>query len=289
MGKDTANKSMRTMPKALLIFFLVAGFAFLVYEKTRTVLDKADRAYRAEKVDQALDLYKEAVEAGFDVKDSETCLHQKTRLDSWDCYHLKDMVEEKIWETLSYPKVTNHIWNVNGVDISPRCLEEEWTSSDNYQEYEEQYSKAENFSGYSGQYWGSLIPIEPINASWGKPLSLPKSLDLCNKIRPAESISVEKNVSSFSVPEKHESTEVGYYNKAYTLIAEWGAKECSKLVPHFAGNCQSLVFVKLDNSYKYPDVQRNTYAYVMDKERAYIVPVTHEMYLKDVLKLIENN
>lgn len=215
------------------------------------------------------------------------CEHVSSKWGAWYCENRVEKREEKIIENISYPKVTDHIWNINGADISPRCMEEMWVSMDNYQEYEEQYPESKNFRDYPGQYWGNPIPLTPINASWGEPLSLPKSLALCNKMGPKDTNTIEENSISQSFlndPESNENT-----NKGYTLIAEWGAKECSKLVPHFAGNCQSLVFVKLDNSYKYPDIQRNTYAYITDRGKTYIVPVTTEMPLTKVIELIENS
>jgi hypothetical protein len=170
-------------------------------------------------------------------------------------------------------------------------MELTWLSGDNYEEYEDQYPQAKNFRNYPGQYWGNLIPIEPINTSWGSHplLSLPKTLSSCNNSGTEGSTSINGNLFSLnsSIAPEGFNTMIDE-RKNYTLIAEWGAKECSKLIPHFTNNCQSLVFVKLDVSFRYPDIQSNTYAHITDNGEAYIVPVTTVMPLEDVISLIES-
>ena len=273
-----------------IISILLTGAYLAVYDMTRTVLDVANASFEKEggASDITLELYGKVAESGVDVTGSSIC-NSGNRMDAWRCEGLIEIAEDKRLEKLSYPKVDDHIWNVNGINISPRCMEEVWGSVDNYQEYEEQYPQAKKFRNYPGQYWGNLIPIEPINTSWGTSyplLSLPKTLSSCNKIGPEHSTSINGNLSSLTV---QDDSIQGNEDKNYTLIAEWGAKECSKLVPHFTNNCQSLAFVKLDVSYRYPDIQRNTYAHITDNGQAYIVPVTTLMPLEDVIDLIKNN
>ena len=286
--------SKKTIIVILLSTVVIIGFnmnrAFLVIANSSHNLcnSEAFHMFMPEAFCGFEDLYKKVAESGIDVQDSSIC-NSGNRMDTWRCVRFIEIAEDKRLEKLSYPKVTDHIWNVNGINISPRCMEEVWGSVDNYQEYEEQYPQAKKFRNYPGQYWGNLIPIEPINTSWGTSyplLSLPKTLSSCNKIGPEHSTSINGNLSSLTV---QDDSIQGNEDKNYTLIAEWGAKECSKLVPHFTNNCQSLAFVKIDVSGRYPWIQRNTYAHITDNGQAYIVPVTTLMFLEDVIDLIKSN
>jgi hypothetical protein len=283
------KKVLRAISVLFITVILLTGVYLPVYDMTRTDLDVANAAFEKEggASDITLELYEKVAESGVDVTGSSIC--NGSREDAWRCESLIGIAEDKRLEKLSYPKVTDHIWNVNGINISPKCMEEVWNSVDNYQEYEEQYPQAKNFMNYPGQYWGNLIPIEPINTSWGSSyplLSLPKTLSSCINIGTEDSTSINGNLFSLTVPD---DSMHGNKHKDYTLIAEWGAKECSKLVPHFTNNCQSLVFVRLDVSYRYPWIQRNTYAHITDNGQAYIVPVTTLMFLEDVIDLIKSN
>jgi hypothetical protein len=282
------KKVLRAISVLFITVILLTGVYLPVYDMTRTDLDVANAAFEKEGGALALELYEKVAESGVDVTDSSIC--NGSRLDAWRCESLIEIAEDKRLEKLSYPKVTDHIWNVNGINISPKCTEIIWEGYDNYQEYEEQYPQAKNFRNYPGQYWGNLIPIEPIKTSWGRfgpPLiSLPKPISSCNKIKPEDSTSINWNRFSLTLPE---DSIQEYKDKNYTLIAEWGEKECSKLVPHFTNNCQSLAFVKIDVSGRYPWIQRNTYAHITDNGQAYIVPVTTLMFLEDVIDLIKSN
>jgi hypothetical protein len=286
--------SKKTIIVILLSTVVIIGFnmnrAFLVIANSSHNLcnSEAFHMFMPEAFCGFEDLYKKVAESGIDVQDSSIC-NSGNRMDTWDCVRFIEIAEDKRLKKLSYPKVTDHIWNVNRINISPKCMEEIWISADNYEEYEGRYPQAKNFRNYPGQYWGNLIPIEPINPGWesfGHPfLSLPKPLSSCNKIGPEDSTSINGNLFSLTFPiDSIHSPE----EKKYTLIAEWGSKECSKLVPHFTNNCQSLVFVKLDVSFRYPDIQSNTYAHITDNGEAYIVPVTTVMPLEDVISLIES-
>jgi hypothetical protein len=284
-GDSTLNKALRVASKLTIVAIFLFGVALPVYDMTFTVLAKANRAFLMGDTDRAWELYKKAVELELDVSDSAICESSYTKNINM-CSYLDELTTEMHIEGLSYPKVKDHVWIVKDESISPLCMANMWMSGDNYEGYEEQYPQAENFRNYQGQYWGSMIPIEAINSSWSKTRSLPKSLEACNKIKSKDITSIEGNVFSHSVPV---DTSEQYDFREYTLIAEWGPEECSMLVPHFAGQCQSLVYVKLDATYRFRDIQWNSYAHVTVKGKAYILPVTLIMPLGDLLKLIGNN
>jgi hypothetical protein len=284
-GDSTLNKALRVASKLTIVAIFLFGVALPIYDMTFTVLAKANRAFLKGDTDRAWKLYKKAVELELDVGNAAIC-DSSYRPDINRCLHLQVLTTEKHIEGLSYPKVTDHVWTVNNESISPLCMETIWMSGDNYEEYEERYPQAENFRFYPGQYWGSLIPIDPINASWGKLLSLPKDLKACNKIKPKDFTSIEENVFSHDV---QDDSSVQHDSNKYTLLAEWGREGCSKVIPQLADQCQSLAFVKIDTTYKYLDIAFNSYAHITDKGKAYIVPVTNGMPLGDLLKLIEDN
>lgn len=183
---------------------------------------------------------------------------------------------------LSYPKVEDKIWTVKGVEILPSCLETEWSSGDNYEEYQEQFPSAEDFHEHPGRYWGYVVPLEPLMAGWKKPVSLPRKISECNVLEDRQKLDVDANHIRIITPEGNPSDR-----NSYRLLAEWGSKECSKVVPAFADSCSSLVFVERDE-YVYDGKSYNSYAYISHGGEDYIVPVTNGMPLENLLEMLND-
>jgi hypothetical protein len=181
-------------------------------------------------------------------------------------------------------KITDHIWIVNGSRILPSCMEVEWLSSDNYEEYQEQFPSAENFRKYPGEYFGGIVPINPINPSWGgdELLSLPKPIHDCNKLKPGYSEKTENNFISI-VDSAPRSDPI-----SYRLIAEWNPSQCSILVPNYSERCKSLVFVKMNANPRFGSSD-NTYAYITDEGKDYIIPVTNGVPLEVIIQKLSGS
>ena len=124
------------------------------------------------------------------------------------CAYLSDEKMEQGFSKLSYPKVEDKIWTVNGVDILPSCLEVVWISSDNYEEYEEHFPAAKEIYRYPGKYWGDTVPLEPLNASWGEPVSLPKKISECNVLASNKRKETEGNYSALVYSESDDDREM---------------------------------------------------------------------------------
>lgn len=286
---STLNRFLRVTSKLAIVATLIYGAALPIYDMNRTLLDEANEAFLYGDKGKAYKLYGKAIKPGLDMKDLAIC-NSGTTTDIRACGYILAGIEEKEIEELTFPKVTDHIWTINKINISPLCMETEWISGDNYEGYEELYPKAKNFTNYPGRYFGDLVSIEPVRAPWDESLNLAlaQPIESCNKILEKDTIKFEKNVFIHNSPERYEDMN-DYSGYEYKLIAEWEEKECSKLLPHFAGRCQSLVFVKVDKTYRFPEISFNSYAHITDKGKAYIVPVTNHMHLKELLKLIDNN
>jgi len=228
-------------------------------------------------VEDAYDNWKNQKQPDFNLCNSVTSSHGMMR-----CVNRasKRMEETK---TLTYPKVVDHIWEVDGITILPTCTEIIWSSGDNVEEYEEKFPSADNFRSYPGQYWGRLIPLQPIDASWGEAVSWPQLIDKCNKI---ESGVPEKTKNFIRINDPKADHREDESN--YTLLAEWGSDDCSKLVPYFSEHCKSLVFLSMNEGTIFGRAW-NTYAYISQEEGDYIVPVTTGKPLDEVIKMIEQN
>jgi len=183
----------------------------------------------------------------------------------------------------SFSKIEDKIWTVKGVDILPTCLRIEWPSSDNYDEYRDQFPSATDFHEYPGKYWGDLVPIEPLNAGWGEPVSLPSKASECNGLGPGLKKEIDANFIEIIDPKMAHHED----QNAYRLLAEWGKEGCSSAVPAFADNCQSLVFVEMNENTRFGR-SKNSYAYITHSGEDYILPVTNDLSLKQLLLIIGN-
>ena len=74
----------------------------------------------------------------------------------------------------------------------------------------------------------------------------------------------------------------------YRLLAEWGSNDCSKLLPYFSKHCKSLVFLAMHEGTIFGG-NWNTCAYISQEEGDYVVPVTQDVPLSEVIKMIEQN
>jgi hypothetical protein len=273
------------------LFFLLGVIVISIFDNDISnawdkVKAEADAAFLKQNYDVSGVLYEKAIDLGYDFTTPSAVCDSMSNSAINSCIYYYNLVTEKSIEKVSYPQITDHIWIVNNENISPLCMEFIWMSGDNYEEYEEKYPQAKNFTSYPGQYWGNIIPLDPLNASWGESLSIPKPLKKCNKTKPNDLISIENNVFSHSEP----IDSITQITTKYTLLAEWGSNGCSKVIPQFADQCQSLVFVNIeDTSSRISQGGFNSYAHIIVKDKAYIVPVTNGMPLEDLLKLIESN
>ena len=155
-----------------------------------------------------------------------------------------------------------------------------WASGDNYEEYQEQFPDAEEFQTYPGKYWGSVVPISALQASWGNKVSLPQIVRECNLLENGEEVEIDNNLVTVTY-----SNSMNYPN-SYRLLAQWGKEECAKVVPAFAGKCHSLVFVAIDNADANHGNFYNTYAYITNNNVSYILPVTNNVTMKEFLEIL---
>ena len=155
-----------------------------------------------------------------------------------------------------------------------------WASGDNYEEYHEQFPDAEEFQTYPGKYWGSVVPISALQASWGNKVSLPQIVRECNLLENGEEVEIDNNLVTVTY-----SNSMIYPN-SYRLLAQWGKEECGKAVPAFADKCDSLVFVAIDNAHANYGKFYNTYAYIKHNGVNYITPVTNNMTMKEFLQIL---
>jgi len=264
LAESAANSDRFGKPNTKLVLQIICHGGFVPAETELAVADAYDR-------------WKNNKEPHFDI-----CENVTSTIGGYICSWRRDKIIEKKHAKLSYPKVTDHIWVVNGEEILPSCMEVMWASGDNYQEYEKLFPKAKEFNEYPGQYWGSLIPLELIEVGWHIPLSLAMPLKKCNTLQSSHRKEVKKNfIEIIDSKASHREDQ-----NSYRLIAHWGEAECSKLVPHFSGNCKSLVFVQTNENTFYGK-KLNTYAHVTHNGRNFIVPVTNNMPLEDVLELLD--
>ena len=226
-------------------------------------------------VSKAYENWKKGVVEEFDI-----CDHITGRVGLVYCSKRTQKIMDEANSHLDFQKITNSIWISKEEEILPTCLEYEWPSSDNYEEYIEQYPTALDFIKFPGKYWGTVVPINPLKASWGDFVSLPKKLSECNKLLKGQQKKVDRNFVAISDPDER-------WSDSYRLMAKWGKEECSKVVPGFTDRCNSLVFVNRNENYPLGQGYYS-YALITSGNEDYIVPVTNRISLKDLLTYLSN-
>jgi hypothetical protein len=216
--------------------------------------------------------------------DFNICNNVSSRIGIGYCSGRHDLEVAERLSQLSYPEVTDNIWIVNETNILPTCLETVWASGDNYEEYEDQFPSAKDFYDHPGKYWGRVVPISALRTDWAPPhdmISIPQRVQNCNFLKGGQWVEIENNVATVKDPPNDPNS--------YRLIAEWGKEECDKVVPTFAGKCHSLVFVVIDNADAIYGRFYNTYAYITENGRDYILPITNGVDMGDFLELLSQS
>ena len=162
-------------------------------------------------------------------------------------------------------------WVHNKLTISPRCFSVLWVSSDNYEEYEEQY-KIENktdFRNNVGKYFENVIPIEEITSSWGKKISLAKSIVECNKN--SKNLLIKNDYVEL-ITENDWGKTFLYYN----TIKKASKNNCSNLAPHIKGDCNSSYLVKVSGNSGGTYTSSDYYIYglfILNDSSEYLIPL----------------
>lgn len=200
------------------------------------------------------------------------------------CRIRKENNEYEAIKAFGYKKVKDHPWQIDGKSVLPFCLQSEWASTDNYDAYEEKYPDLKGFHKYPGQHWVKNIPLEPVMASWGSEVALPQKYSSCNTLPDGYESYAENNFMSVEDTKKefHHPEE----QNTYRLLLRWGEDICEKLLPTFKGQCHSLVYVNRNEDTNYSQ-SYDTFAHVTYQGDQYILPVTNNVKLDELVKMID--
>ena len=163
------------------------------------------------------------------------------------------------------------VWSFNDSTILPSCLEIDWYSNDNYEEYVDQFSEISNYEHFSsnpGLYFGKPISTEPISWSWcesdpcdeSEKIKISKTFPQCIDIKDDAEITEDGRDLTYSGDEGRH----GY--KSYNLIRKVPLDVCNKLAPHFNGECKDAFFLKVEENFGGSGVWQYHYIYGLFEE-----------------------
>ena len=123
-------------------------------------------------------------------------------------------------------------WKVDGKILSPRCFAYEWSSSDNFEEFQEQFGIRDfrDFRHNTGKYFGDPIyPFEPI-LFYGERISLWRNVIDCAV--DVDGLLIEDKMVKFP-PNGDEP----WRKYEYGLLSEISNNLCRELAPNLPGKC----------------------------------------------------
>ena len=195
------------------------------------------------------------------------------------CGHRAHREELERIALLDFPRISEHVWQIGGRNISPICLQTMTPDRYNYWYYADAFGLAEDFYDYPGKYWGGQVPLEAAlspDSKW--PLSLLADLHECNRPLERERRKVELNYI--------EVAGDMYSPTSYRLLAQWGPRECGILVLHLRDKCSSLVFVIMNERDAEFGQDFNSYAHFSFEGKNFIAPVTNLLRLEEFLEIL---
>jgi hypothetical protein len=179
-------------------------------------------------------------------------------------------------------------WRHNGNLLSVKCFTTIWSSSDNYEEFFDTFVNDENANfAHVGQYMGDLIPLAPLQASWGDEISVAVKLSSC--VQNGEMPKVEMRNGWV---EKESCDEYGCLTYSYRLIKRLSLDHCGTLAPHFSEDCVDLGLVQVSKESGGTIgniVSEVVYGVIDDPvtNEVYVMPLENFQSLNDALNLVD--